>query len=143
MTRKWIELNDFSHGQYSVSKNIRFAAPMLTSDLFDYSDAYIVTKETTTVYDSNANNRINRELVFKNNALFRSCMLKVNNTFIDSTKELHIVISMYNLSEYSDNYSMISGSLWNYYRDEIYDNAHKNNDNICEVNNEKTTTSFE
>ena len=143
MTRKWIELNDFSHGQYSVSKNIRFAAPMLTSDLFDYSDAYIVTKGTTTVYDSNANNRINRELVFKNNALFRSCMLKVNNTFIDSTKELHIVISMYNLSEYSDNYSMISGSLWNYYRDEIYDNAHENNDNICEVNNEKTTTSFE
>ena len=143
MTRKWIELNDFSHGQYSVSKNIRFAAPMLTSDLFDYSDAYIVTKGTTTVYDSNANNRINRELVFKNNALFRSCMLKVNNTVIDSTKELHIVISMYNLSEYSDNYSMISGSLWNYYRDEIYDNAHENNDNICEVNNEKTTTSFE
>ena len=143
MTRKWIELNDFSHGQYSVSKNIRFAAPMLTSDLFDYSDAYIVTKGTTTVYDSNANNRINRELVFKNNALFRSCMLKVNNTFIDSTKELHVVISMYNLSEYSDNYSMISGSLWNYYRDEIYDNAHENNDNICEVNNEKTTTSFE
>ena len=137
MTRKWIELNDFSHGQYSVSKNIRFAAPMLTSDLFDYSDAYIVTKETTTVYDSNANNRINRELVFKNNALFRSCMLKVNNTFIDSTKELHIVISIYNLSEYSNNYSMMSGSLWNYY------NAHKNNDNICKVNNEKTTISFE
>ena len=50
---------------------------------------------------------------------------------------------MYNLSEYSDNYSMISGSLWNYYRDEIYDHAHKNNDNICKVNNEKTTTSFE
>ena len=137
MTRKWIELNDFSHGQYSVSKNIRFAAPMLTSDLFDYSDAYIVTKGTTTVYDSNANNRINRELVFKNNALFRSCMLKVNNTFIDSTKELHIVISIYNLSEYSNNYSMMSGSLWNYY------NAHKNNDNICKVNNEKTTISFE
>ena len=115
---------------------------MLTSDLCDYSDAYIVTKGTTTVYGSNENNRINRELVFKNNALFRSCMLKVNNTFIDSTKELHIVISMYNLSEYSDNYSMISWSLWNYYRDEIYDYAHKNNDNICKVNNEKTTTSF-
>ena len=110
---------------------------MLTSDLCDYSDAYIVTKGTTTVYDSNANNRINRELVFKNNALFRSCMLKINNTFIDSTKELHIFISMYTLSEYSDNYSMISGSLWNYY------NAHKNNDNICKVNNEKTTISFE
>ena len=26
---------------------------------------------------------------------------------------------MYNLLEYSDNHSMTSGSLWNYYRDEV------------------------
>ena len=26
---------------------------------------------------------------------------------------------MYNLLEYSDNYSMTSKSLWNYYRDEL------------------------
>ena len=28
---------------------------------------------------------------------------------------------MYNLLEYSQNYSMASGSLWNYYRDETDD----------------------
>ena len=32
-----------------------------------------------------------------------------------------MVMPMYNLLEYSQNYSMTSGSLWNYYRDEIDD----------------------
>ena len=44
VTKKWIEVNDLSSDQYSVNKNIRFRASMLKSDLFDYSDAYIVAK---------------------------------------------------------------------------------------------------
>ena len=34
---------------------------------------------------------------------------------------------MYNLLEYGDKYSMTSGSLWNYYREEINDSAMGNN----------------
>ena len=30
---------------------------------------------------------------------------------------------MYNLIEYTDNYSKTSGSLWKYYNDEPYDNV--------------------
>ena len=45
---------------------------------------------------------------------------------------------MYNLLEYSHNYSMSSGSLWNYYRDEINDNENKNDANEGMVNNNKT-----
>ena len=44
VTKKWIEVNDLSSDQYSVNKNIRFRASVLKSDLFDYSDAYIVAK---------------------------------------------------------------------------------------------------
>ena len=44
VTRKWIEVNDLSSGQYSVNENIRFKTSMLRSDLCDYSDAYIVVK---------------------------------------------------------------------------------------------------
>ena len=44
VTKKWIEVNDLSSDQYSVNKNIRFRPSMLKSDLFDYSDAYIVAK---------------------------------------------------------------------------------------------------
>ena len=44
-------------------------------------------------------------------------MSKINNTFIDNAEDLDIVMSMYNLSEYRDNHSVIWGSSWNYYRD--------------------------
>ena len=48
---------------------------------------------------------------------------------------------IHNLFEYSDNYSMIWGSLWNYYRDEINDDDNQNDDNENMINNNKTTTS--
>ena len=56
-------------------------------------------------------------------------MHKVNNTFIDNAEDLDIVMPMYNLLEYSDNYSMTSETLWNYYRDDV-DNV---NDNLSDV----------
>ena len=56
-------------------------------------------------------NRINKKLIFKNNAPFRSCLSKINNKFIDNAEDLDIVMPMYNLLEYSDNYSMTSRSL--------------------------------
>ena len=46
VTRKWIEINYFSDDQYSANKNLRFKTPMLGSDLCDYSDLYIVAKDT-------------------------------------------------------------------------------------------------
>ena len=72
--------------------------------------------------------------------LFRLCTSKINNTFVDYVEDLDIVIPMFNVLEYSDNYSMRSGSLWNYYRDEV--NNHENeNQNNFRVNNNKTTRS--
>ena len=72
MIRKWIEINDLSGDQYSVNKNILFKTSMLRSDLYIYSDVYIVVKGTITVKGSNENNRMDKMLVFKNNAPFRS-----------------------------------------------------------------------
>ena len=45
------------------------------------------------------------------NALFISCILKVNNTLIDNAEDLDIVMPMYNLTEYSKSFSKASGSL--------------------------------
>ena len=75
-----IEVNDLSNGQYSVDKNIRFKTSMLRTDLCDYSDAYIVVKRTIIVAGINVNNRANKEQAFQNNAPFRSCISKINNT---------------------------------------------------------------
>ena len=46
LTKKWIQVNDLSGGQYSVNKNLRFKTSMLGTVLCDYSDAYIVVKGT-------------------------------------------------------------------------------------------------
>ena len=65
-------------------------------------------------------------LVFKNNAPFSSCISKIINKFIGNIEDLDIVMSMYNLLEYSENYSMSSGRLWNHYRDEMNDDTNEN-----------------
>ena len=48
---------------------------------------------------------------------------------------------MYNLLEYSGNYSMASRSFWNFYRDEVNDSAIENDPEGNQVNNDKTITS--
>ena len=55
MTRKWIEVNELSGGQYSVSKSNGFETPMLRSDLCDYSLANIVVKGTIDLLTDPAN----------------------------------------------------------------------------------------
>ena len=72
VTRKWIEENDLPGGQHSVNKNIRFKNPMLRSDVCDYSDAYIVVKETVTVEDTINGNKRNKNQAFKSNTPFNS-----------------------------------------------------------------------
>ena len=99
-------------------------------------------KEIITFEGTSANNRINKEPAFKNNAPFRSCISKINNIFIDNAEDLDIVLPMCNLLEYSDNFSMTSGSLWNYCRDVVNDDANEYNDDDCRLNNEKATTTF-
>ena len=91
VTKKRIEVNDLSSRQYSVNKNIRFKTSMLRSNLCDYSDAYIVVKGRINVKGKNAANRRNKKLTVNNNAPFRSCITKINNTFIDSAEDLDIV----------------------------------------------------
>ena len=39
----------------------------------------------------------------------------------DNAEDLDLVMSIYNLLEYSQKYSMTQGRLWNYYRDEVED----------------------
>ena len=118
---------------------------MLRSDLCDYNDAYIFVKGRISVTDSNAANRRNKALTFKNKVSLRSCILKINNTFIDNAEDLDIVMPMCNSLECSKNYSVTSGSLWNYHRIKINDDANENNDgNNFRINNNKTTSkSFE
>ena len=84
----------------------------------------------------------NKKLTSNDNAPFKSCISKISNPFIDNVDNLDIVMSTYNLLEYSGKYSMTSWNLWNYYKNEVNDNANKNDyaDNY-RINSNKTTTS--
>ena len=117
---------------------------MLKSDLNDYNDAYILVKERISVKGTDNANRWNKKLTFKNNALFRSCISKTNNTLIGNAEDFDIVMPMQNLLEYNDNYSVTPGRLRNYYRDEVIDAANENDGANNNINNNKTTSkSFE
>ena len=106
-TKNWVEMNNESRGTYNVSSQIKFKTTMLKSSLCDYSDAYILVKGTITVNNNAAagpaTNNTNKKVILKNCAPFTNCMSEINNTQ---------VMPMYNLIEYSDNYSKTSGSLW-------------------------------
>ena len=58
---------------------------MSRPDLSDYGDAYIVVKRRITVKRDNDDKTRNKKLIFKNNAPFRSCISKINNTVINNT----------------------------------------------------------
>ena len=87
----------------------------------DYSDVYIVLKGTIDllVAAANENDKEEKDVAFKNNTPFRSCISKSSNILIDSSEDFDIIMLMYKLLEYSHNYSVTSGSLLNYYRDEV------------------------
>ena len=73
---------------------------MLRSDLCDYSDVYFVvkgTKDLLAAAAANENYKAEKDVSFKNNAPFRSCISKINSTLIDSAEDLNIVLPMYNL----------------------------------------------
>ena len=126
-TRNWVEINDESRGAYT-SNDIKFKTTMLRSNLCDYADVYILVKGTITITvagNNDASKRLderNKGVIFKICAPFTKCISRRNNTDIDNVQDINIVMPMYNLIEYSDNYSKASGSLWQYYKDDPNDN---------------------
>ena len=127
-TRNWIEVNYESRGNYANS-DIRFKTTMLRSQYYNanFCSQFLV-KETITITGAGANagerqtDERDKGVTFKNCALFTKCTSRINNTDIDNAHDIDIVMPMYNLLEYSDNYLKISGSLWQYYNDHPNDN---------------------
>ena len=144
-TKNCVEINDESSGKYNVNSQIKFKTTMLKSTLCDYSDAYILVKGTISVNntvaagaDANNNNNNNNKVIFKNSAPFTNSMSEINDTQIDNAKDIDIIMPMYNLIEYSDNYSKTTGSLWQY----CIDLPAVNNNAIVNFTENNLTDSF-
>ena len=120
---------------------------MLRSSLCDYSDAYILVKGNISVNNTAAAgadaNNTGKKVIFKNCAPFTDCISKINNIQLDNAKDIdmvmYIVMPMYNLIEYSRNYSETSGSLSQYCKDKP---AVNNNGDIVDFNGANATDLF-
>ena len=126
VTREYVRVNSLSN-TYNENKSIRFKTPMLRSDLCDYADAYVLVNGIITVAGNQPRDRQNKPLILKNNATFASCITRINGELIEDADDLDIVMPMYNLLEYSKNDRKTIGSLYNYYRDKLNDDANLNN----------------
>ena len=108
-TKKWYIINDENDTNYGVNKdtgannpnNIKYDTRVLKPNLCDFADAYLLVDGTIRA----ANNvDANTRLASKNCAPFAKCNLEINDEHVDTAENLNIVMPMYNLIEYSDNY---------------------------------------
>ena len=121
-TKKWYIINDENNTHYGVNKDTGAGAPdtikydtrVLKPNLCDYAEVYILVDGTIRTAAANANTR----LVLKNCVQFTKCNLEINDEHVDTAENLDIVMPMYNLIEYSDNYQDSSATLYQYKRDE-------------------------
>ena len=117
-TRKWYIFNGQNKKQYGRgNKNdstIKFETNVIKPNLCDYSDAYILVIEDVKVENAAASTIV----TFKNCAPFTRCATHINDEHVETAENLDIIMPMYNLIEYSDNYSDSPGSLYQFKRDE-------------------------
>ena len=123
--KKWYVIDSESKGNYSHPDQIKFLTKSIQSSLCDYSDAYILLTGNIAVKRRNAANTADialgaiTQVTFKNCAPFENCRTEIDGTFVDKADFINIAIPMYNLIEYSDNYSYTSGGLLGFRRDDL------------------------
>ena len=117
-TTKWSIINDQNNGPYGEGNEndstIKFKTIVIRAHLCDYSDAYIL------VIGNIENKFPNSSVASKHCAPFTKCITHIHDEHLETTENLDIIMPMYNLLEYSDNYSDSSGSLYQFKRDEYF-----------------------
>ena len=115
-TKKWYIINDQNNGQYGEGDNN--GDTVKKPYLCDYADAYILVTGNITVIGGDANTKA----AFKNCHPFIEGKVHLNDTHVDESGNLDLIMNMYNLIEYSDNYSDSTASLYQFKRQEPLDN---------------------
>ena len=106
-TLNWYVIdNQAAKDKYNQNSSIKFETESIKSSIRDYSDAFILVTGDITL---NAGN--DTDVAFKNCASFYTCKTEINDVFIDEASHIFIAMAIYNLVEYSDNYSDTSGRL--------------------------------
>ena len=116
-TKTWHVIDSqTTKGKYKQGNTIKFETETIKSSLCDYSDAFILVTGNITIAVNN-----DTDVALKNCPPFSTCTTKINDIFVDEANHIYIAMPMYNLIEYSNNYSGTSGSLRQFKRDEVTD----------------------
>ena len=117
-TKKWYLMNDQNNGQYGLGNQndstIKFSTETINPFLVDYSDAYILINAGFRVVGGNNNGKIE----IKNFNPFTRSATHLNVKHIETAENLDLVMNLYNMIEYSDNFSDSTASMYNYKRPE-------------------------
>ena len=139
--KKWYIINDEDNTNYGVNKDtgpdtpdtIKYNSRVLKPNLCDYAEAYILVDGKiraipgAAVGNPPAVPALNlTRLALKNCAPFTKCNLQINDEHVDTAENLDIVMPIYNLIEYSDNFQDSSATLYQYKRDEPPDDINNN-----------------
>ena len=100
VTRKCNIVKDQSNANYDVGNEIIYTTEVLKSNLCGYNSAYILVRGGVAVTAAPAT-----QTSFENCAPFTKCITKIDGTTIDDTEDLDLVMPVYNLIEYSSDYS--------------------------------------
>ena len=95
VTKKLIEVYDQSEKNYSANNGIRIKTSMLRSDLCNFRGAYIVVEGDVTLEGDNDVNKRDKNIAFKNNAPFISCISKINGVKIDNAEALDVAMPIF------------------------------------------------
>ena len=114
-TKKWCAIgSQTAKGKYNQNNSIKFETETIQLTLFDYSNAFIlVTRDITVNADNNA------AVAFESCASFSTCETEINDLFIHEANHIYFAMPTHSLTEYSNNYSDTSGSLWQFKIDEV------------------------
>ena len=120
-TKKWYVINDLNNAAFGTDEygrnnpaNIKYETKVLKPNLCDYANAYILVTGSIRTVGGNVDTKV----TLKNCAPFRKCILHINDEYVEKADILDVVMPMYNLIEYSDNYQDSSASLNQFKRDE-------------------------
>ena len=114
--KNWVQINYESRGTYNTNSQIKFKTSMLNPSLFDYSDTYKLVSGTIIIIGAGGDDAVKRagekdkEALLKNFTPFTDCNNEMNNSQVDHTKDIDLVVLIYNLIKGSANYSKPSGS---------------------------------
>ena len=112
LTTKWNIINDQSYEKYCVG-NKTFYNFLLKPNLCGYNNGYILVKG-----DINVTAASTTQVSIKHRAPLTKCIKKIDETTLDDAEDLDLVMLMYDLTEYSSNYSKTTRSLWFSSKDE-------------------------